>query len=258
VRAQVRAHRVERRLGGRALVDADGIRVQQPGDRRISGAKTLDLLDPDRRAEPLERMPVELVDPVEQREDAVADGLVERLDLAEQVLQLIQQLIEARHGGGTFPDLNDTRRILIACVGNPLRRDDGFGYAVAVELGTLPAGVQVLESGIGGMTVVQELMRGWDGLIVVDAVDRDAAPGTVFLIEPEIGEPSNVPDIHLANPDRVLALASGLGCLPERRLLVGCQPEDADGVGEYLSPPVRAAVRVAVERIHETLRDWLR
>lgn len=137
-----------------------------------------------------------------------------------------------------------------------LRRDDGFGYAVAARLDSLPPGVEVLESGIGGMTLVQELMVGCDGLIIVDAVDRGAAPGTLFLIEPEIGEPSNVPDIHLANPDRVLAMAKGLGCLPERLLLVGCQQGDVEELGEQLTPPVARAVAVAVQRIHQVLGEW--
>jgi hydrogenase maturation protease len=152
--------------------------------------------------------------------------------------------------------LHDTPRIIIACVGNVLRRDDGFGYAVAARLGELPDGVEVFESGIGGVALLQELMRGWDGLIIVDAVARDAAPGTLFLIEPEVGEPSSNPDMHLANPDQVLALAKGLGCLPERVLLVGCQPADADGLGEELSPAVAGAVGIAVERIRDTLRSW--
>lgn len=152
--------------------------------------------------------------------------------------------------------MDDTRRILVACVGNVLRRDDGFGYAVAAQLHRLPPGVEVLESGIGGMTLVQELMVGCHGLIIVDAVDRGAPPGSLFLIEPEIGEPSNVPDIHLANPDRVLAMAKGLGCLPERLLLVGCQQGDVEELGEQLTPPVARAVGVAVERIHEVLGEW--
>ncbi len=144
----------------------------------------------------------------------------------------------------------------MACVGNMLRLDDGFGYAVAARLDGVPAGVEVLESGIGGMMIVQELMVGCDGLIIVDAVDRGAAPGTLFVIEPDVGEPANVGDIHLANPDRVLAVANGLGCLPERLLLVGCQPADTDGVGERLTPSVQRAVGPAVERIHEILREW--
>lgn len=152
--------------------------------------------------------------------------------------------------------MHDTPRVLVACVGNVLRRDDGFGYVVAQRLGPMPDGVDVLESGIGGMAIVQELMRGYAGLILVDAVDRGGAPGTLFLIDPTVGEASNVPDIHLANPDRVLAMAKGLGCLPERLLLVGCQPVDADGMGQELSPVVERAVDVAVKRIHETVRDW--
>ena len=145
--------------------------------------------------------------------------------------------------------MHDTPRILVACVGNVLRRDDGFGYAVAARLSGVPDGVEVLESGIGGIPVLQELMRGCDGLVLVDAVDRGAPPGTLFVIEPEVGEPSAVPDMHLANPDQVLALAKRLGCLPARVLLVGCQPEDAEGLGETLSLAVERAVGLAAARV---------
>lgn len=152
--------------------------------------------------------------------------------------------------------MDHTRRFLVACVGNVLRRDDGFGYAVAARLGDLPAGVEVLETGIGGVAILQELLQGCAGVIVVDAVQRGAQPGTLFEIEPEIGEPSNVPDMHLADPERVLAMAKGMGCLPPRVLLVGCEPADADGVGEGLTPAVARAVDVAAQRIRETLQDW--
>ena len=149
-----------------------------------------------------------------------------------------------------------TARIIVACVGNVLRRDDGFGYAVAARLTDLPEGVEVHETGIGGIALLQELMRGCDGLVVVDAVRRGAVPGTVFEIEPEVGEPSGVPDMHLANPDQVLAMAHRMACLPPRVLLVGCEPQDADGLGEGLTPPVARAVGVAVERVTATVVRW--
>jgi len=152
--------------------------------------------------------------------------------------------------------VDDTPRIIIACVGNVLRADDGFGYAVAERLTQVPAGVEVLETGIGGIALLQELMLGCDGLILVDAVARDAAPGTVFEIEPEIGEPSGVPDMHLANPDQVLAMARAMDCLPARVVLVGCQPLDPDGLGQGLTPPVARAVAVAVERIGAIVARW--
>lgn len=50
----------------------------------------------------------------------------------------------------------EARRVIVACVGNVLRRDDGFGPAVAARLTDLPEGVEVLETGIGGVALLQE------------------------------------------------------------------------------------------------------
>ena len=148
-------------------------------------------------------------------------------------------------------------RIVVGCVGNLLRGDDGFGPAVAARLGSLPAGADVVETGIGGIALLQELMAGCDGLIVVDAVDQGAAPGTVFVLEPEVGEAVHVPDVHLANPDRVLNVAKGIGALPDRVLIVGCQPHDAEELGEGLSPAVERALAVAAAKVEEIVHAWL-
>ena len=148
-------------------------------------------------------------------------------------------------------------RVLVACVGNVLRRDDGFGPAVAACLRDLPDRARVLESGIGGVAVLQELMSGYDGVVLVDAVDHGAKPGTVLVITPEVGEAVHVPDVHLANPERVLTMAKAMGALPERVAIVGCQPEDAEGLGQGLTPSVEAAVDVAARRIEELVDAWL-
>lgn len=147
--------------------------------------------------------------------------------------------------------------MLVAGVGNVLRRDDGFGPAVLARLRDLPDGVTLLESGIGGMALLQDLMGGWDGLVLIDAVDRGAQPGTLFAIDPVVDEFRHVPDIHLANPERVLMMARGLGVLPPRLLLVGCQPADVDTLGESLTPAVERAVPHAVETVQRTVREWL-
>jgi hydrogenase maturation protease len=149
------------------------------------------------------------------------------------------------------------RRILVGCVGNVLRRDDGFGPAVASRLDRLPPGVRVVETGIGGVALLQELLEGWDGLVVVDAVDRDAEPGTIFTITPEVGEAVHVPDVHLANPERVLTMAKAVGALPERVLIVGCQPAEVDELGDGLSPAVERAVGAAAVKVEEAVRAWL-
>lgn len=149
-------------------------------------------------------------------------------------------------------------RILIACVGNVLRRDDGFGQAVAARLEGLPSEVTVVETGIGGIDLLQELMVGYDGLLVVDAVDRGAEPGTIFVIRPEVDTAeAHVPDVHLANPQRVLSMAKALDCLPSRVRIVGCQPGDVDGLGKPLTPAVERAVEVAVASLREVVGEWI-
>jgi hydrogenase maturation protease len=149
-------------------------------------------------------------------------------------------------------------KILVVCVGNVLRRDDGFGPAVAERLeGQLPAVAELLETGIGGIAVVQELLTGYDGLVIVDALDDGAEPGTVVVMEPEL-DPSqgHVPDVHLVNPDRVLSMAGALGVLPERVAIVGCQPADPEELGEGLSQPVERAVGIAAARVKEIVAAW--
>lgn len=148
------------------------------------------------------------------------------------------------------------RRVLVGCVGNVLRGDDGFGPAVAQRL-SLPDGARVVETGIGGIALLQELMEGWDGLVLVDAVDEGARPGTLFRITPEVGDAVHVPDVHLANPERVLSTAKGMGVLPERIAIVGCQPASVDELGEGLSPAVERAVEEAAREVERTVRAWL-
>jgi hydrogenase maturation protease len=200
------------------------------------------------------------VDAVEEREHARPRGLVEPLDLGYKLAEGRDEIVKAAHMSSVRLDATTSdgrrNRLLVACVGNLLRGDDGFGPAVAERLVDLPAGVEVIETGIGGVAFLQELMRGCDGVIVVDATDRGAAPGTVFVLEPRVDDAEHVPDVHLANPERVLSMAKTMGCLPERVVIVGCQPA-AVALGERLSAPVERAVDVAVEHVREILAQWL-
>ncbi len=152
-------------------------------------------------------------------------------------------------------------RILIAGVGNVLRGDDGFGVEVAQALArnrNLPATVTLFEAGIAGIPLVQELMDGYDALIIADAVERGGAPGTIYVIEPDIADPAlldpaalhaSLADAHYTEPSKVLILAKALSVLPPQVFVVGCQPAGFDELGAELSAPVRAAVQLAVQRI---------
>jgi hydrogenase maturation protease len=154
------------------------------------------------------------------------------------------------------------RRVLIAGVGNLLRGDDGFGPAVvaAFEAEGPPAGVNVRELGIGGVALVQELLDGYDALIIVDAVDRGQAPGTLSVLEPLVPAPDAVTpaeraalaaDMHQLVPSRALFMARAVGVLPPQVWMVGCQPADTEELSMELSAPVRAAVPRAVAAIRQ-------
>jgi hydrogenase maturation protease len=157
------------------------------------------------------------------------------------------------------------QRILVAAVGNVLRGDDGFGIAVAERLhGTLPEEVDLLEAGIGGLGVLHQLMEGYAALILVDAVERGAPPGTTFVLvpdTPDVATPTfdewraQLSDFHLAEPSRLLRLAQAAGVLPDAVMVVGCQPERCEDFEEGLSPHVAAAVPIAVEHVHELVAE---
>ena len=153
-------------------------------------------------------------------------------------------------------------RILVAGIGNVFLADDGFGVEVARRLAERPLapGVQVDDFGIRGLDLVYELGDGHDAAILVDAVPRGEPPGTLFVIEPEVAAQPVGLDAHGMDPVKVLALARELGRVPERVLLVGCEPQrrvdDAEDeiVGE-LSAPVAAAVDRAVELVEGLIHE---
>ncbi len=151
-------------------------------------------------------------------------------------------------------------RILVAGVGNVLRADDGFGVAVVGRLleREPPAEVEVLDIGIGGIHLVQELVAGADALVVVDAVDLGREPGTVVVQRPEIREvegPDDLADVHYATPERALMFARALDVLPASVWLVGCQVVDAEALGEGLSPELAQAVEAGAAEVRRLVRE---
>ncbi len=160
-------------------------------------------------------------------------------------------------------------RILIAGMGNVLRADDGFGVEVVRRLEhrcDLPDGVDLVEVGIGGITLVQKLLDGYEFLIIVDAAQRGKPPGTISVLEPHVPDIAGrawvelggvLGDLHNTDPSRVVLLAKALGTLPKKVLIVGCEPDTTDELRTALSAPVAGAVAEASDRVVSLARLWV-
>jgi hydrogenase maturation protease len=160
-------------------------------------------------------------------------------------------------------------RILIAGIGNIFLGDDAFGVEVAQRLirRPQPPGVRVRDFGIRGLDLTYALLDDCDAAILIDAVPRGEAPGTLYVIEPDpadvaSAELSGVPliDTHEMNPARVLRLVAAMGGHLQKILLVGCEPtphgDDAD-MQLSLSPPVSAAIDQAVLLVESLVQRLL-
>jgi hydrogenase maturation protease len=151
-------------------------------------------------------------------------------------------------------------RILIAGIGNIFLGDDGFGSEAARRLAAadLPEGVKVVDYGIRGMHLAYDLLDGYDALVIIDALPRQGAePGDVVVMEigpDDLGDGEF--DAHGMEPTAVLGSLGTLGGSLPLTYVVGCQPGDLDeNIG--LTPPVAAAVDVAVIAVRELLDDQL-
>jgi hydrogenase maturation protease len=157
-------------------------------------------------------------------------------------------------------------RMLVAGVGNVFLGDDGFGVEVARRLAgeRLPGWVRVADFGIRGVHLAYEMLEGYEAVILVDAAPRGEAPGTVYVIEPDLdarpagfpgpAEPGVLVDAHGMEPDAVFALLKALGGDIPELLVVGCEPaEVTERMG--LSPAVAGAVDQAVAVVRELIGE---
>lgn len=147
--------------------------------------------------------------------------------------------------------------VLVAGIGNVFLGDDGFGVEVAQRLLARPQpdGVRVVDFGIRGLDLAWAL-EGCGAAIFVDATPRGGAPGTVYVIEPDVAHVEAPLDAHTMTPERVLASLAA-DARPRTVRLVGCEPLSLEPDEDGLSEPVRAAVDEAVRVVESLARGLL-
>jgi hydrogenase maturation protease len=149
---------------------------------------------------------------------------------------------------------------LVLGIGNTLLSDEGLGIHLLNLLRREPValeGVSYLDGGTLSFTLAPAI-EDCDNLVVLDAAQMNAAPGTIELFINEdmdrfIGQGRR--SVHEVGLVDLLNIARLQHCLPERRALLGIQPA-AFGWGEAPSETVAAALPEAAERVRQLLYRW--
>jgi hydrogenase maturation protease len=152
-----------------------------------------------------------------------------------------------------------TRSVVLG-IGNILLSDDGAGVHVARQLEGLlgqRADVQVIDAGTLSFTLAP-VIEDADRLIVVDAAQLHAAPGTVRTyfgsdFDSFLGRAKLT--VHEVGLVDLIDIARLMDAVPAERAIVAVQPLCATW-GNTLTKDVDAAVPGIVSRVMELLDQW--
>lgn len=144
------------------------------------------------------------------------------------------------------------RLILVLGVGNLLLGDEGVGIHAVRELEkrALPPQVDVVDGGTAGLNLL-DLMKGYERVIIVDAVDAGEEPGTILRFTPQevASDAQALPlSLHQTEILKVLELATYLGRPLPPIIIYGIQPQAMDWSTE-LSPALQARLSKLVDAI---------
>jgi hydrogenase maturation protease len=159
-------------------------------------------------------------------------------------------------------DSSKTRRkTLILGIGNTLLQDEGAGIHAIRMLAQRVAqrdDIELMDGGTLNFTLAGVIADATQ-LIVIDAAHFEAEPGATRVFEGEkmdafVGgkRKRSVHEVCLID---LLAIARLTDRLPQRRALIGIQPQTIDW-GETPSPPVVAAIPQVCDHALQLIEAW--
>ena len=149
---------------------------------------------------------------------------------------------------------------LVLGIGNTLLADEGTGVHMLDYMSRHHpdlTGVEYLDGGTLSFTLAPWIEEA-DNLIVIDAAELDAPPGTVEVFngqEMDRFAGKTKRSVHEVSLGDLLAIAHLTDAIPENRVLIAIQPEKVDW-GSCLSNPVKRALPIAAQQIVERLGRW--
>jgi hydrogenase maturation protease len=143
--------------------------------------------------------------------------------------------------------------LLVIGVGNPLMGDDGVGCVVAERLASDPRLLPSAEVICGGSDLLRYAgqMEGRSRVLVIDAIQDDAEPGSVVLLEgARSGLDEHQAHVHQLSAVQAIGLLEMLGSI--RCTLLGISISSV-AVGTGLSPALNARMPVILDRVVQEL-----
>lgn len=152
-------------------------------------------------------------------------------------------------------------KTLVLGIGNTLLQDEGAGIHVIRMLARQAAGrddIELMDGGTLSFTLAGAIEDA-DQLIVIDAAQLGDAPGATRVFEGEhmdtfVGS-NRKRSVHEVSLVDLLMIARLADHLPERRALIGIQPQHIDW-GEHPSPAVAAALPQACSQALQLIEAW--
>ncbi len=149
--------------------------------------------------------------------------------------------------------------VTILGLGNILMSDEGVGVHTVNEFERryeAPDHVEIVDGGAAGLDLIP-FIEGREMVLMVDAVNFDAAPGHIGILENDeiparITEKASLHHLGLMD---VLSIVRMSGNYPRRLCLIGIQPRSLE-LGLDLTPEIWDKKDALIERIVAKLREW--
>jgi len=152
---------------------------------------------------------------------------------------------------------NSKPKILILGVGNILLKDEGVGVRAIEKLQRdykFPSNVEIMDGGTAGLGLLN-LFDGVDHLIIVDAIQGNDSPGSLYCFKFE-DISANIPkkfSPHQIGILETLTVKKVLGKIPDTTI-IAVQPKDCSHWGMELTPEIEDKIPNIIALIIDELK----
>ncbi|MCK4232917.1 hydrogenase maturation protease [candidate division WOR-3 bacterium] len=139
------------------------------------------------------------------------------------------------------------KKLLFLGVGNPILSDDAVGIRVVEEIRSIVGdvrGVGFVTGSIAGLRIL-DVIQGYDDLVIVDAVEMDGEPGSLYKIElEELKNTIHLTSLHSINLATAMKWGREMGLkIPENISIYGIQIKNLLEFSENMTQEVEGSVK---------------